>query len=173
VHIFLSYSHDDLKDVLSLQSALNSHGFSTYMDTRITIGDYWDVSIEKALAESYAVVACWTARSVLSRYVRLECRYGLRHKRLTPVFLSKCMAPLEFSDIEGCEIHKFDNRFANKEFENLIDRLTMLKDSYIESLKLSENEKEIYRQISIAFLTGKCAPKDIDLATQWAEKSKK
>ena len=76
-HIFISYKHDDSDFPELLRSRLEKEGFTTWMDTDIKTGDRWSASIDKAIADSFAVVVIMTPEARASEFITYEWSFAL------------------------------------------------------------------------------------------------
>ena len=94
--IFLSYARVDIERVRPLVHHLEEAGWSVWWDQKIPAGSQWDQVIERALAQTRAVIVVWTKDSVDSRWVRTEAREGLERDILIPIRLDPVQLPLEF-----------------------------------------------------------------------------
>lgn len=101
--VFVAYAVEDLAVVRRLCEALRAAGCSPWLDKdRLLPGQNWTQSIERAIAEADAFVACFSARSVTKRgQFQKELRHALScaGKRplddvfLLPARLERCAVP--------------------------------------------------------------------------------
>ena len=94
--LFLSYSHEDASQVGPLAAALEGDGHKVWWDRHISGGQVFADTIECELESADVVIACWTANSVRSDWVRDEASVGRDKGRLVPVSLDGCLPPLGF-----------------------------------------------------------------------------
>ena len=94
--LFLSYSHEDVRQVGLLAAALGGQGHKVWWDQHISGGQVFADAIECALESADVVIACWTVKSVHSGWVRDEAAVGRDKGRLIPVSLDGCLPPLGF-----------------------------------------------------------------------------
>ena len=94
--LFLSYSRVDASQVGPLAAALEADGHNVWWDQHISGGQVFADAIESALESADVVIACWTANSVHSGWVRDEAAVGRDKGRLVPVSLDGCLPPLGF-----------------------------------------------------------------------------
>ena len=94
--LFLSYSREDASQVGPLAAALEDDGHDVWWDRHISGGQVFADAIECALESADVVIACWTANSVHSGWVRDEAGVGRDKGRLVPVSLDGCLPPLGF-----------------------------------------------------------------------------
>jgi hypothetical protein len=170
VHVFLSYQHEDKRLVDQLKHTLELLDFNTFMDTGIQIGSNWDIALEEALFSSYAVVPCWTPRSVKSRWVRLEARYGLSNNMLCPVLLEPCALPIEFSDVHAASLlvpHSWTR--ADAEFDALCARLEHLRAAPLPDP--SNQEARLFIRLAEKYEAGDGVPKNLVLAKEWYQRA--
>lgn len=101
--VFVAYAVEDLPIVRRLTEALRAADCSPWLDKdRLMPGQNWTQSIERAIADSDAFVACFSPRSVIKRgQFQSELRHALEcaAKRplddvfLLPVRLEPCIVP--------------------------------------------------------------------------------
>lgn len=101
--VFVAYASEDLELARRLAEALRAADCSPWLDKdRLMPGQHWTQSIERAIAEADAFVACFSRRSVSKRgQFQSELRHALAcaEKRpldevfLLPVRLEKCVVP--------------------------------------------------------------------------------
>ena len=106
--VFVAYAAEDLGVVRRLCDALQNAGCSPWLDKdRLMPGQNWTQSIERAIAETDALVACFSSRSVSKRGMfqselrhALECagKHPLDEVFLLPVRLERCVIPIQISD---------------------------------------------------------------------------
>lgn len=94
--IFLSYNRDDAATARIYADALKQEGFSVWWDTALRSGEAYDQVTEAALHDAKAVVVLWSARSVVSRWVRSEATVADRNNTLMPVMMEDCQRPIMF-----------------------------------------------------------------------------
>lgn len=108
-HVFLSYCHDNRKDVAQLRDELVAVGEPVWWDQEILGGQDWKHEIRKAMKEAYAVVVCLSKESEarlksgiypeLADAVQAYRQYAPGSVFLIPVRLSSCSIPdVEISD---------------------------------------------------------------------------
>ena len=105
--VFLSYKREDAARVRKLVSALRDNGLDVWWDEDIVPSAPWEATIEAALANSAAVVVCWSPASVASENVRSEARVAREDGRLIQVFLKPCSPPLFFGERQGIDLTKW------------------------------------------------------------------
>jgi len=106
--VFLAYAVEDLSIVRRLAEALRAADCSPWLDKdRLMPGQNWTQSIERAIADSDAFVACFSPRSVSKRgQFQSELRHALAcaEKRplddvfLLPVRLEPCVVPQRIAE---------------------------------------------------------------------------
>ena len=112
--VFLAYVEEDRRAAESLYDALETQGFSTWMDVRKLLpGQNWPRAIEAAIADSDFFVACFSTRSVNKRGgFQAEIRYALNCARripldevfVIPIRLDSCRVPR----VVECELQYID-----------------------------------------------------------------
>lgn len=94
--IFLSYNRSDAAIAQVYADAFAAEGLDVWWDTALQTGDAYDEVTEAALRGARAVVVLWTARSVVSRWVRAEATVADRNGTLIPVMVEPCERPIMF-----------------------------------------------------------------------------
>ncbi len=103
--IFISYATEDLEDAERLYGALESEGFSPWMDRQdLLAGQSWKTEIPKVLRNSEQVIVLLSSRSLSKRgYVQKELRMALDildefppgRIFLVPVKLDRCKPEID------------------------------------------------------------------------------
>jgi hypothetical protein len=106
--VFIGYAVEDLAIVRKLCEALRAAGCAPWLDKdRLMPGQNWTQSIERAISEADAFVACFSPRSVSKRGMfQSELRQAIdcAQKRplddvfLLPVRLERCVVPTRIAD---------------------------------------------------------------------------
>jgi hypothetical protein len=101
--VFIAYAVEDLPVVRRLSESLHAAGCSPWLDKdRLMPGQNWTRSLERAISDADAFVACFSPRSVAKRgQFQAELRHALEcaQKRpldevfLLPVRLERCAIP--------------------------------------------------------------------------------
>jgi TIR domain len=101
--VFMAYAVEDLAIVRRLAEALRAAGCAPWLDKdRLLPGQHWTQSIERAISDADAFVACFSARSVSKRgHFQSELRHALECAGqrplddvfVLPVRLEKCIVP--------------------------------------------------------------------------------
>jgi hypothetical protein len=116
--IFLSYAHEDEKDVTDLHQKLTHAGFKPWMDKiNLKGGEEWKVEIEKAIHRSDIFLACLSPNSVdRPGVLRGEIREALgiweeklhRGIYLIPVRLKSCEIPKRLEHLQWIDLFEED-----------------------------------------------------------------
>lgn len=93
--------------VRKLVLALRNSGLDVWWDEDIPASAPWEATIESELADSAAVIVCWSPASVASENVRSEARVAREDGRLIQVFLKPCSPPLFFGERQGINLTKW------------------------------------------------------------------
>lgn len=106
--VFVAYAVEDLAIVRRLCEALRTAGCSPWLDKdRLLPGQRWTRSIERAISDADAFVACFSSRSVAKEgQFQSELRHALDCARkrplddvfLLPVRLERCAVPAAIAD---------------------------------------------------------------------------
>jgi len=106
--VFVAYASEDLEMARRLAEALRAADCSPWLDKdRLMPGQQWTQTIERAIADADAFVACFSTRSVSKRgQFQSELRYAMEcaGKRplddvfLLPVRLERCVVPRSIAE---------------------------------------------------------------------------
>lgn len=121
-HIFISYCHDNKKEVNCLYNDLISAGEQVWWDQNILPGQTWKYEIRKAIKESYAIILCFSKESQLrtSSGIYPEARDAIEEFRklkpgdsfIFPVRLSECeIPPLDIDDTKALDSIQYVDLF--------------------------------------------------------------
>jgi len=61
--IFVSYKKTDQEFVRPIVEFLQSAGWSVWWDTRLNVGEQWDLTIEREIMSAGCVVVVWSPES--------------------------------------------------------------------------------------------------------------
>lgn len=117
---FISYAREDRDRAAELASALVARGLSVWWDREIPPGQTFDEVIEKALTSARCVIVLWSARSVVSRWVRAEASAAAERGVLVPVLIEAIEPPLEFRNIEAADLTRWGAADDDREWQQLI-----------------------------------------------------
>jgi hypothetical protein len=99
VDVFISYSKKDPEQADRMVLALETRGWTVWLDRNLRGGDRFDDVIEARLKEAAAVVVLWTRHSVASNWVKQEAAFANKLGRLVPVRLDDVDLPLAFFNL--------------------------------------------------------------------------
>ena len=144
-HIFISYKHGDFDDSNFLrlfEERAKSVNLNIWRDTNIRAGDNWEVEIDFAIDECFALLLLLTENVSESQYVTYEWTRALTlGKPVIPVRLSE--KTVLHPRLEKTQYLDF-NRDTEGSFTELLARLTVLQRAYEDNQErqkeLSENE---------------------------------
>jgi TIR domain len=163
-HIFISYSRKNSILAEGIQVDLERVGFPVFRDNAIRPGEYWDLALEKALRQSFAVVTLWTPDSINSKWVRIESRFAESCGMLCPVLFTQCDIPLEFSSTQCADFrYRSVHDSTHPEWIKLVAQLRSLSQ---DRHTINFNTEMHYR-IGLKFLYGINCPSDISIAQYW------
>jgi hypothetical protein len=89
-HIFISYSKKDREFAWKLADDLAKAGHDVWIDRSLQVGEEWEQTIEKQLAEADEVIVVLSRIAITSKWVQHEgsIAYGLK-KRMYPVLIEE------------------------------------------------------------------------------------
>jgi formylglycine-generating enzyme required for sulfatase activity len=123
--IFISYAREDKKTAQNLAKVLESRGWSVWYDPRLKAGEIWNEVIERELEASRSVVVLWSSKSVKSRWVRKEARYGDTNRFLFPALIEPADIPFEFSDVHAEDLIGWNGAALHPGVHGLFDALVI------------------------------------------------
>lgn len=144
-HVFISYKHGDFEvsDFLhQLEDTAKSAGITIWRDTNIRAGENWEIEIDSAIDDCFALLLILSENVTESQYVTYEwTRALISGKPVIPLHLSE--KSLLHPRLEKTQYIDFTQNIEPSLAE-LIARLRALQGAYDENQKkqrdLSENE---------------------------------
>jgi len=135
-HVFVSYCHENFKQVKALVGDLSRENESVWWDENIPKGSDWNLEIKRALADAYAAIVCFSCESEKKYqsgiypelYVLIEQYRKLAPGTIfiLPVRLSSCSIPdipihsnLDLNGIQRTDL--FPSRCRHKNLRLLIE----------------------------------------------------
>ena len=115
--VFLSYHSEDRPNIERLAKAMQVQGWRVFWDRNILPGDRWEDVIEHAIEAAKCVVVVWTAKSVLSNWVREEASLGRERGVLVPVMMEATRIPLGFKAIQSADLTNWDGTISDNGFQ--------------------------------------------------------
>ncbi len=115
--IFISYARSDREKIEKLAAALEAEGYSVWWDRHIAGGAEFSKDIERELAAAKAVIVCWSANGVQSRWVKDEANEAAEMGKLVAVTLDDTLPPIGFK-----QFHAVDYSQATSEAQSEIFR---------------------------------------------------
>jgi len=101
--IFISYKKTDHARVRPIVDLLQEAGWSVWWDTRLNVGEQWDVTIERAITSAGCVVVVWSAESIDSYWVSVEGSVGRERGVLIPVLIQGASPPFGYNLIQAID----------------------------------------------------------------------
>ncbi|MBK8022047.1 MAG: toll/interleukin-1 receptor domain-containing protein [Chloroflexi bacterium] len=77
MHVFISYSHEDLDFAQNVKHELERRRIPVWIDELTPAGDDWRQDIEEALRRAYSLVLIITPDAMESQYVTYEWAFAL------------------------------------------------------------------------------------------------
>ncbi|HWS85735.1 MAG TPA: toll/interleukin-1 receptor domain-containing protein [Pyrinomonadaceae bacterium] len=130
-HVFLSYFHGDRASISKLRDDLKNAGEEVWWDQDILPGQDWELTIEQALRESYAILICLSKKALaqVESGIYPEARTAIEaYKRykpgsifLIPVRLNKCdIPPIKIDGSQRLDVLQYADLFpASKRVDGL------------------------------------------------------
>lgn len=136
-HVFISYKHGDFarsRFLDNLEDRLSTNQIVAWRDTSIRAGDNWEVEIDTAIDNCYALLLLMTDKVAESQYVTYEWTRAMT--------LNKTVIPLRLSETAIFHPRLEKTQFLDfmqsdeQSWKILVARLRSLKQSFIESQRI-------------------------------------
>jgi TolB-like protein/tetratricopeptide (TPR) repeat protein len=127
VSVFLSYSREDRPVALKVIAALEAGGCDVWWDGLLQGGVAFARKTEDALEKADVVLVLWSARSVVSHWVRDEATYGRQHQRLVPASIDGSAPPLGFGQYQVLDLSKWRGKANAPEIVALLRAINIAK----------------------------------------------
>ena len=121
--LFISYSRNDRALIEKLSAALEAAGHEVWWDRNIRGGASFSKDIEVNLEKSDAVIVAWSADANESDWVKDEAVYARDKRKLIPICLAECEAPIGFRQIQTIDFQKWKGDDAGAEFHALLSAI--------------------------------------------------
>lgn len=147
--VFISYSHTDKENALSLSNLLIRNNFEVLGDFNLKIGDNFEKRLNNSLLEADAIIFLITRAFNLSNYTRQEVitaysYFTARDKpRILPVLFQDGELPGEFKNMLYLSA---DNKDSNTIMTELLAHLCIIRDELESEQKGKAENKEIFEE---------------------------
>jgi TRAP-type C4-dicarboxylate transport system permease small subunit len=122
--IFISYSHQDLRQARSIATELEARGWSVWWDPEIRSGESFIVLINREISAASCVVVLWSKNSVTSRWVMEEAHNALTRDIICPVMVEPdSQLPVGFATIKYVPLWEWRGDAPVGGFDPLVDEL--------------------------------------------------
>ena len=123
--LFVSYSSKDRSKIKKLVGALEQKhpGWKIWWDKNIPAGAAFDREIGRALAQSKAIVVCWSTNSIDRDWVLDEALEGKERNILIPIALNKTEFPFGYRRIQAINFQRWSGGVGAQCFKQLEDAL--------------------------------------------------
>lgn len=130
--VFISYSTKNKGRALDVARSFEALGWKVWIDRwRLVVGARFHQKIDKALAESKAVVVLWSEASVASDWVLAEADHARQHDLLIPARLDATSVPKPFGIYHTADLGDWDG--ADPQHSGFV----ALKEAVAEKLQTS------------------------------------
>lgn len=102
--VFISYKRDDRVWAVLVDEALRSAGYSTWWDTSLVAGEYFNTAIDRELAGARCVVVIWSARAKTSRWVNAEAVSGFERDVLVAARVDGVALGYPFQTVQTADL---------------------------------------------------------------------
>ncbi len=99
-------------------------GWSVWWDRRLTPGDKFETTIERAIADSRCMLVAWSRASIESRWVRAEVEAGAERGLLVPFLIDDVTPPFLYRGIHTARLIDWNGDSSHPEFQSLIAALS-------------------------------------------------
>ena len=126
--VFISYAHDNKREVSEITRYLRAHKINIWWDNGILPGDPWREQIQANLENCQAVLTLWTEQSVGSKSVIEEAAAGKRQGKLLHAKLDSTPLPYGFGEVQYADLTNWDRQSDGQESLRLIEALRQKLD---------------------------------------------
>jgi hypothetical protein len=126
--VFISYAHDNKREVAEIVRYLRAHEINIWWDDDILPGDPWREKIQANLENCQAVLTLWTEQSVQSSSVIEEAEAGKRRGKLIHAKLDSAPLPYGFGEFQYANLTNWDRQSDGPESLRLIEALRQKLD---------------------------------------------
>lgn len=102
--VFLSYARADRACAEKLAQVLRARGWSVWIDSSLSAGEYWDEKVQTALQEARSVVVLWSHTSIHSHWVRSEAEQARQRGILVPARIESVELPYGYARLHTAEL---------------------------------------------------------------------
>jgi formylglycine-generating enzyme required for sulfatase activity len=125
-HIFISYKREEQPTARRLADVFEKKGWSVWWDPELRAGETFDAVIERELKAAKLVIALWSKRSVMSKYIYREAKYAWENDKLVSVMIEDVDPPFLFRDIQTGSLVDWNGSDNFPGFQKLISDLTII-----------------------------------------------
>lgn len=122
--VFISYASEDRARAVKLAGALETRGWSVWLDRKIVVGKTFDQVIEHELESARSVVVLWSKDSISSEWVKNEAAVAAERGALVPALIDSVKPPLEFRRRQAADLVGWKGDLAHGGFQALCDGIT-------------------------------------------------
>lgn len=121
--VFISYAHNNLRQVTPVSQHLQSGGLSLWWDKHLQAGDDFPLVIEREIASAGSVLVLWSEDARNSLWVRAEATEALDDNKLVQARLDGVKPPLPFTIVQTIDLRRWRGRPAEQPFPQLVDAI--------------------------------------------------
>lgn len=121
--VFISYKRDQRPQVEKIAERLQELGLTVWFDAWLESGTSFDEEINQEVRSAKAVLVCWTASAVGSRWVRAEALIGLERGVLTAASLEPVELMPPFNLIHAEDLAGWQGNVTHLNWCRLVDRI--------------------------------------------------
>lgn len=125
--VFISYAHNNLRQVTPVSEHLQSSGFSLWWDKHLKAGDDFPLVIEREIANAGSVLVLWSKDARNSLWVRAEATEALDANKLVQTRLDEVKPPLPFTIVHTIDLRRWRGKPGEDPFPQLLDAIGGLK----------------------------------------------
>lgn len=121
--VFISYAHNNLRQVTPVSQHLQSGGLSLWWDKHLQAGDDFSQVIEQEIANAGSVLVLWSQDARNSLWVRAEATEALDDNKLVQARLDGVKPPLPFTIVQTIDLRRWHGKAADQPFPQLMDAI--------------------------------------------------
>jgi hypothetical protein len=121
--VFISYAHNNLRQVTPVSQHLQSGGLSLWWDKHLQAGDDFPLVIEREIASAGSVLVLWSEDARNSLWVRAEATEALDDNKLVQARLDGVKPPLPFTIVPTIDLRRWRGKPADQPFPQLVEAI--------------------------------------------------
>ena len=124
--VFISYKREEAAAAGRLREALVQEGFNVWWDEDLQCGQAWAEKLDAAVREAACIIVLWSARAVVSPWVRHEASQAIVRDVYAPCRIELVQLGSPYDRIQATDLIDWDGDRAQAGFSNLLSRVNTL-----------------------------------------------